>query len=442
MPGAGPTVSRKGVLAALERGRLEPALLGGVPSGPALIELGGTERKRMEILVTVPAEGSHANDRRYRVCISGGGYRGLLLSESTRIPGLVSVVDIAPTALGAEGELSSRPQRDVAGYLRELDGWIDVKNRARLPASLVVAVLVAAFALSAPRLVPPALASALLANLLLGLAGGGSAWLLVVVIGLAVAGGGPLLGSFLRTPLAVGLLLAGVVAAYAVAMALDGTIVALSPLGPSQSGRFYGISNLLATLLLVPALVGAALLRRRLGWTAFAAVAAGAVATVGGSRLGADGGGALVLLTGFLVLAVRSRGSALTVRRLALASAGVAALALVLVGLDAAVGASSHVTDSLASGPLGLARDMADRLELSGRRVVSSWGSALVVVAGLAVLARIALRRPRLPLTDALLVAVAVSLLVNDTPSDVAGFGALVAGATRRWEDILRGRAV
>ena len=45
-------------------------------------------------------------------------------------------------------------------------------------------------------------------------------------------------------------------------------------------------------------------------------------------------------------------------------------------------------------------------------------------IAGLVVLA---LQRPRSALLDAYLVALAVSLLVNDTPVDVAGYGGLAA---------------
>ncbi len=43
-------------------------------------------------------------------------------------------------------------------------------------------------------------------------------------------------------------------------------------------------------------------------------------------------------------------------------------------------------------------------------------------------------RRPRTPVTDAMLVAVVLSLLVNDTPTDVAAVGATVAYLVRRYE--------
>ena len=58
---------------------------------------------------------------------------------------------------------------------------------------------------------------------------------------------------------------AAILLAYLVSMGLDAETVALSPFGPSQSGRFYGINNLLETMLLAPALLGAALLGRRAG---------------------------------------------------------------------------------------------------------------------------------------------------------------------------------
>ena len=85
--------------------------------------------------------------------------------------------------------------------------------------------------------------------------------------------------------LPLGAACAAVLAAYLLTLGLDPEAVALSPFGPSQAGRFYGVSNLLETMLLVPALLGVALLGR-LGL----AVAALALVAVGGSRFGADGG--------------------------------------------------------------------------------------------------------------------------------------------------------
>jgi len=89
---------------------------------------------------------------------------------------------------------------------------------------------------------------------------------------------------------------------------------------------------------------------------------------------------------------------------------------------------------ALGDGPAALAEDVGDRLELSWRRTVESPGPLAVVLGALALLALVAARRPHTPGTDALLVALAVSLLVNDTPSDVLGIGAAAAIALRRFE--------
>ena len=96
--------------------------------------------------------------------------------------------------------------------------------------------------------------------------------------------------------LPLGAACAALVVAYLLVLGLDPEAVALSPLGPSQAGRFYGFSNLLETTFLVPALLGPAVLGRR-----GVLVGAAALVAVGGSRFGADGGGLLVLLAGYAV---------------------------------------------------------------------------------------------------------------------------------------------
>ena len=206
-------------------------------------------------------------------------------------------------------------------------------------------------------------------------------------------------------------------------MGLDAEAVALSPLGPSQSGRFYGINNLLETMLLAPALVGAALLGR-----AGILVAALAFVTIGGNRFGADGGGIVVLAAAYLVLWLRLRPRAATFRLAFGVAAGAVAIALLLL----AAPGSSHVTDAIGDGPAALAGDIADRIELSVRRTAESAGATAVVLGSLAILAAIALRARRDAVLDAFLVGVAVSLLVNDTPGDVAGMGAAIAIALAR----------
>jgi hypothetical protein len=54
-------------------------------------------------------------------------------------------------------------------------------------------------------------------------------------------------------------------------------------------------------------------------------------------------------------------------------------------------------------------------------------------VAGVAILGTFARLKPRFPVVDAFLVAIAVSLVVNDSPTKVAGYGAIVCGGLRAW---------
>jgi hypothetical protein len=99
------------------------------------------------------------------------------------------------------------------------------------------------------------------------------------------------------------------------------------------------------------------------------------------------------------------------------------------VAVDALAGGSSHVTRTIGEGPLGLAGEFGHRLRVSFEGATSSWHAVLLVVGGVAALVWLATRRPRSAVLDAALVALALSLLVNDTPTDVAAFGALSCGA-------------
>jgi hypothetical protein len=363
------------------------------------------------VLVALPPPGETENDVRFPIAVLGDGYRGVLTSDSTRITGLVSITDVA------RGRLRFEPVDDPVATLETLDHRIERNDRIRLPLTLVVVAAASLVALVRPRLGPRVFLLALAANLWL------AGWWVVALLAAAA----------LALPL--GWACAAVVAAYLVALGADAEIVALSPFGPSQAARFYGVSNLLETMLLVPALLGASLVGR-----AGIAVAALALVAVGGNRFGADGGGLLVLLAGYGVLALRLHGGRLTAgRALALGAAAVAA-GVLLVGIDAALGGSSHVTGALGDGPGAVLADLGDRLRIAWERSTASAGPLVAALAGLAGLLLVATRRPRGPATDALLAAVAVSLLVNDTPTDVLGVGAAAALVLYRYERVT-GRA-
>ncbi|MGB8352130.1 MAG: c-type cytochrome, partial [Gaiella sp.] len=402
VPGAGPTVTRESALNTLLTGKVVSSLLGGAPAGAPLIQL--DDGPPPDTLVVLPPSGESENTR-YPIAVTPGP-RGVLTSSSTRIDGLVSLSDVA------RGRLEVVAVKDPVATLERLEHRIERNDRIRLPLTLLLGGLAYIVAVLAPGLAPRVVLLGLAANLWL------AGWWVVALVALAAA------------LLPLGLACASVLLAYLLVLGLDAESIALSPFGPSQAGRFYGVSNLLETMLLVPAILGPALLGR-LG----VAVAGLSIVAVAGSRFGADGGGLLVLLAAYATLLVRTRGVRLDARRVAvLVVAGVAA-AVVLVGIDAAIGGSSHVTQAVGDGPGAVLGDIADRLELSARRTFGAFGPAFAVLASLAVLVVVATRRPRRPLTDAVLVALLVSLVVNDTPGDVIGFGAVAAFVIRRFED-------
>lgn len=404
VPGAGPTITRDEALRTLLTGKVHSSLLGPVPHDPPKLAL--DEPTPPDIAVTLPPAGRTDNTVRYPIGVRGAGWHGLLTSDSTRIVGLVSLADVA------NGELRTVPSPDPQAALARLDHRIDRNADIRLPLTLVLVFATLVAALLAPRFAPRLFLAALALNLWL------VGWWLVV----------PLTVIALLAPLGpAGLVVFGT---YLVVLGVDPEAVALSPFGPSQAGRFYGFSNLLATIMLLPAILCAVALRR-----VGIVLAAIALVAAGGSRFGADGGGLLVLLTAYGLLVLRLRTRRLTLATVALLVGAVAVVGLALVGLDALAGSSSHVTNAVGDGPTAILRDIGDRLEISWHRVSRSVGAAIAVIASLCGLTWVATRRPRQPITDAVLAGLLVSVLVNDTPTDVLGVGVAAAFAAWHYEN-------
>ena len=227
---------------------------------------------------------------------------------------------------------------------------------------------------------------------------------------------------------AVALFLAG----FLVVLAAFPETNALAAIGPHPDGgvRFFGVTNQVETLLLAPVLAAAATSRRWLATVGLLALVA-----LGWSRAGADGGGVLVVLAGLAALVVQDRASARLGRpSRAWREPPWLGLALLLVAVDAILGGSSHVTTAVGGGPSGLADDLGRRLDVTWAGATASWHAALLCVLGLAVLVAIAVRAPRHRTTTAFLVALAVSLVVNDSPVDELAWGALGAAALLAWE--------
>lgn len=437
VPDAGPTTSQARAVRSLERGRVVNSLrserLGGAPLVSVSVVTAGGLRDRARppgtLFVGVPEGGTQRNDRRYAIARAGAP-RGLLTSTSTRIPGLVAIADVA------RGELAVEPRGDAARYLRALDARIDDNARTRRRGTTPLGLAIGALALVAPLAALLAFVAFLLVNLSLGVAAVSEPAVTIPALVASVLAALPLARAARRLgpgrrQLAVGVACTGVIAVYLLAMAVDATSVALAPFGATQNSRFYGLSNTIETALVAPVLAGAYVLGRRLGWAAFALVAVLALVTVSGSRFGADGGGALVLAAGFAVLAAGVAGGG---RRALGLGMGIALLAVAAIALDALVGPATHVGEAVRGGPGQLAHDVVERLRVSWRRATDTGQLAATVGGSIAVLSVLVLRGPRRPLPLAVAAAIAVSLLVNDSPKEVAGGGLVAYLAVSRLE--------
>ncbi|MFL5948064.1 MAG: hypothetical protein ACJ743_06345 [Gaiellaceae bacterium] len=433
--GEGATVSRRGALASLVRGEMGNAIVdAGVPGGERLISL-SRRPARTTFFIALPAPGRHHNVERYPIAVRGPGYGGVLTDTSTRLPGLISIADVAPSARalarGDRPRIRSQNDGDPLGTLSSFDRRLARAHDSRLGATIVLVVLMivlSALALVTPSaaaaraafLAPPACIAAAVAVSAAGISTPSHAVAAVAVVGTAAAVAG---GLFLRPRLPLGVALGTFFAVLFAVMWAKPVWNALAVIGPHPDGggRFYGVTNQVETLLLPAALVLGALAGR----TALPAVALFVAAGIAASRVGADGGGLVVYTAGFLVLWLRL--TRLPAVRAVAAVAAAAAIALLLVGVDAATGGSSHVTHAVGGGPGSVLGDLGHRLHLSAAGLGSAWHMAFLFALGIVGLVILGLQRPRSALLDAYFAALAVSLLVNDTPTDVAGYGGLAA---------------
>ncbi|MFN8187344.1 MAG: hypothetical protein U0R69_09715 [Gaiellales bacterium] len=431
VPGWGDTVSRESALATVESGRLRnphvetdcaPALQVGVPiSSPAV-------DGEVVVLVELPPEGTTVNDRRYPIAIEGRGWHGLLRSPSTRIPGLVSLADVAPTVLGLAGQeipacaagrvLRAETAPAALATLEALDSRLTETREARFAAGVAGAAIVVALSVVgllgwglAARGAVLAIPAATTASLALALAGRSAWWVFAVATGaLAVGGAGAA-----RSRAALGLLVLGSVAFHFVALAWWGPDVSLSLLGPNPDagGRFFGLPNELETMLVGSTVAAAALLHGRTGMAGIMVVGTIGLITIAPDRLGASTTGAVVLAVALGVLSLAIEGRRGLVPAAVVAAAAVAVLALARPEHASGAGAGR----------------LLDRLELSARLAVDSPTSAILTF-GLGLLPlvtlgilyprlRSRLDRPEASALLALLVASPVSLLLNDSPDAV-----------------------
>jgi len=439
VPGAGSTVSRERALASLVSGRVVSSLVD-LDGKPAL-QLAGAPAGTT-IYVALPPSGPHHNVVRYPVAIVGPGYRGLLTSGSTRIDGLVSLADIAPTAAaiasGTAPRIRARPDTQAAATLGRLDTDLSRAHDARTGATLVLVGWLVAFSSlgilagsalagrAAVLVAPVALATAVL------LRAAGIDDPSTVVLALALVVGAVSLLLALRREVLVPAVVV-FLGAFLVILAVWPEVNSLAAIGPHPDGggRFFGVTNQVETLLLAPSLAAAAVA----GVAGAIAIGSLLLVTVGWSRTGADGGGVLVAAAAFAVLLAGLTRLRLTPTRVVAGVLGVVAVGLAIVGLDALLGGSSHVTDAVGGGPGTLFDDLDRRLRISWAGATSAAHTAFLCALSLAGLGWLGWRGRHSPVIVAMLVGLGVSLVVNDTPVDVLGYGALGCLALTAWDE-------
>jgi hypothetical protein len=445
-PGFGPTTSHRSAFAELVRGAEVNSHIGGIPPGKPLI---GTEEQpnsrigswcRMCIVLQLPpVGGTRPNNRLYRVAVVGQGYHGLLVSPTTHIPGLLSIVDIAPTALGPAlrptTRLSSVGASNPTGRLSLLAQEIHSNNRLKYVALFIAAGLLLLLALLGSRAAVTAVPAALLVNLGLGVEQVSNEVLLVagltagtVILAFALA-------RACRNDDALLLLYGGVVALYAAAMVTHPAWQAINPFGPTQNSRFWGIGNQVETLLLAPLLAGAVLARRRFGALGFLLFGFFGLVVMTDNRLGADGGGAIVLGVALAVLGWRLFRLRLSGLIALLAGAAFAVLWLVQRGL--AQSGPDHLRSAFDGGVSGFLASLASRWPLSYLPALHAWTLAVPLLLVLAASFVVAWRRTEVQATRDLLLAVGVALvtsvLINDSVAYELAGGIAVIGAAARF---------
>ena len=439
VPGYGPTTNFRQALAELVRGAEVNAHLGGVPKGPRLLSASmvtGLPSEPRLIVVTMPPKGPPGNnDIRYTIAVLGGGFHGLLVSPTTRIPGLVSIVDIAPTALGhARGSLSSIPTAHPVASLKSLNAQIHSNNRLKLAALIVIACFILLLAYIRPRAATTAVPAALITNNVLGAAQVTNevAILAVLIIGTLV--GALWLARVCQTDDRLLALIVCVIVLHLWLLAAKPEWVAVTPLGPTQVSRFWGIGNQVETLLLAPLFAGAAISARRFGIAGFTAFALLSLVLMTDNRFGSDGGGAIVLGVGFAFLGARTLKLGVRGFSLLLLSAAAVVLTIVWFGLRAS--GPNHFRSAFGHGVSGLLTVAENRLPLAYAPALHDWPLvlplALWFVVALAIAFYLARSRATRDLLFALVLAIVTSLLVNDSAAYefVAGV-AVIAGLVR-----------
>lgn len=424
-PSYGPTTNRRRALAELVRGAEVNARLGGIPKGKPLINAGQASvfpNCKMCIVLQLPPRGApRANDRLYRIAVIGRGFHGLLTSPTTRIPGLVSIVDIAPTALDhLHDGMSWVPARDSVAAVARLDAQIHGEDRLKYAGLFIAAAIAILFALIGWTAARTAIPAALLANLALGALQVTNEVVIVAVFTAASVVGALALARICRDGFPLLGLIVGVVLVYSVVFAKRPEWAAVTPLGPDQNLRFWGIGDQIATLLFAPLLMGAVVARQRLGWSGYITFSLLGLFVMTDNRLGANGGGAIGL--GFALALLGARLSRRGALAMVGAVAGAAVIVLAIVDRGLASPGPNHLRSAFGHGIGGLLRVAANRAPLVYTPALHDWPMTLPLTLLLIASGVLAFRVTRARTSRDLMLSLAAGLIASLLVNDATGF--------------------
>jgi hypothetical protein len=437
VPGAGATTSRVAALNGLAGGVSLNAYVQPSPQLHALIpvfEATALPQRARVIVMALPNGTRQLNDRRYPIAIVGGGFHGLLVSRTTRIPGLVSIADVAPTAVArVRGSLRSESSRDPVATIEQLDGRIHANNRLKLPTLLIIAIGLIIGSVLRPRIALPAILGALVASLAAGAAHVSNEPTLITIILAGLIGGGIVLERLCSDDRRLLFAIVAVLLLHVVVLVSHPDWVAVTPLGPTQNSRFWGIGNQLETLLIAPVVVGAALSARRYGIVGFGLFALLALALVTDNRLGSDGGGAIVFGIALAFIGARTKRLGVKGFVTLLLLAATVVLTIILVNLRTP--GPDHLRSAFSHGYTGLANVVVNRVPLAYVPALHQWPvlvpTAVLFIVAVVYSMRVSDKRSR-ELVLAALLAVAASLVVNDSAMyELAGGVAVMASLSR-----------
>ena len=328
----------------------------------------------------------------------GAGRSGSPTSETTRRDGLVSSIDVAPTALrwigvdppdrmrGVEIEDGKLVGADRLDTLRLR--WTQIRDGRQAESFVAIATLAGILFL----LLGAWRGAAFAVRPTLRIAGLGALWWPSVVLLSAavepptkvtevffIAGVSLLLGalterlaSWARAPIVPA---AACLLAYTIDLAIGGELLSRSTLGPSiaAGGRFYGVSNELEPVLPIVLLVGLAAVTAgraitRATMAIYAVAGLALLVVVGWGRLGADVGGVITIGAAVAIATLVMTPGIPTVRRLVLTALVPVGALGVLIAIDLGLSGGSHLTRNLLR-----ASDAGELLELVTRRYQLAW---------------------------------------------------------------------